>query len=498
VVQDISERKRLERMKSEFVSTVSHELRTPLTSISGALDLAVGGALGELPEPAMEMLQLAHRNARRLGALVGDLLDLEKLLAGKLSLSRSMQSLQALLVDIVGSLAPYAERFGVRISMHELPRVSLNTDPERLTQVMNNLLSNAIKFSEAGGEVEIEASLSAADVELRVLDRGGGVPEAFRSRLFQSFAQADNSNERNVSGSGLGLSISRELMARLGGDIGYAPREGGGSCFWVRLPISEEAPIVSSEPVAAHVLIVEDDPDVAVVLGMLIAREGFEPVYASNLAAAREQLRTTPVQAITLDLGLGDERGEDLLVELRADPATAELPVLIVSGKPSADDPSDPRTARMSRPLNVSMLIAALKAITSGHDDSTAATILHVEDDSDHARFVQDTLRGAATVMTARSLSEAAGMLVARRFDLVILDLALPDGDGRRLLDALPSPTPPVLVLSQRELAPDATGPFAAVLTKSGTNAEKLERFVRMLLPTPAGKDPQPAPRGAE
>jgi DNA-binding response OmpR family regulator len=139
-----------------------------------------------------------------------------------------------------------------------------------------------------------------------------------------------------------------------------------------------------------------------------------------------------------------------------------------------------------------------LKAITSGHDDSTAATILHVEDDSDHARFVQDTLRGAATVMTARSLSEAAGMLVARRFDLVILDLALPDGDGRRLLDALPSPTPPVLVLSQRELAPDATGPFAAVLTKSGTNAEKLERFVRMLLPTAAGKDPQPAPRGAE
>ncbi len=498
VVQDISERKRLERMKSEFVSTVSHELRPPLTSISGALDLAVGGALGELPEPAMEMLQLAHRNARRLGALVGDLLDLEKLLAGKLSLSRSMQSLQALLVDIVGSLAPYAERFGVRISLHELPGVNLNTDPERLTQVMNNLLSNAIKFSEAGGEVEVEASLQDADVELRVLDRGVGVPEAFRSRLFQSFAQADNSNERNAEGTGLGLSISRELMARLGGDIGYAPREGGGSCFWVRLPISEEAPIVASEPTVARVLIVEDDPDVAVVLGMLISREGFEPVYASNLAGAREQLRSTSVQAITLDLGLGLERGEDLLVELRADPATAELPVLIVSGRPSAGDSSDARTARMSKPLNPSTLIAALKAITADRGDSPAATILHVEDDHDHACFVQDTLRGTAVILTARSLSEAAGMLAARCFDLVILDLALPDGDGRSRLDALPRPSPPVLVLSQRELAPDATRPFAAVLTKSGTNAEKLERFVHMMLPTAAARGSQPTARGAE
>jgi DNA-binding response OmpR family regulator len=363
---------------------------------------------------------------------------------------------------------------------------------------MNNLISNAIKFSEAGGEVEIEASLRDADVELRVLDRGVGVPEAFRSRLFQSFAQADNSNERNAEGTGLGLSISRELMARLGGDIGYAPREGGGSCFWVSLPTAEESPAVAGAPAHARVLIVEDDPDVAVVLGMLISRQGFEPVYASNLAGAREQLRITSVQAITLDLGLGDERGEDLLAELRANPATAELPVLIVSGKTSAGDPADARTARMSKPLNPSTLIAALKAITADRDDSAAAMILHVEDDHDHARFVQDTLRGAATVLNACSVSEAEAMLAARRFDLVILDLGLPDGDGHRLLNALPRPPPPVLVLSQRVLDPDAARPFAAVLTKSGTDAAKLERCVQMLLPSAARVSSKPEPRGAE
>lgn len=493
VVQDISERKRIERMKSEFVSTVSHELRTPLTSISGALDLAVGGALGELPELAMEMLELAHRNARRLGALVGDLLDLEKLLAGKLSLSKSKQELQALMVDVIGSLAPYADRFGVRLRLGDLPRITLHTDPERFTQILNNLLSNAIKFSAQHAEVEVQAAVHGHMVELQILDRGCGVPESFRKHLFQSFAQADNSNERKSEGTGLGLSISRELAARLGGEIGYSPREGGGSCFWVRLPISEEAPIAPMNLGSPRVLIVEDDPDVAVVLGMLISREGFEPVYASDLAGARAQLGMYAVQAVTLDLGLGQERGEDLLRELRADPATVDLPVLIVSGRPTVLDSPRDKTGQIAKPLNPSALIAALKAIIADTSKPDAPRVLLVEDDPDHAQFVSEAIGSDAALMCARTLSEASGMLSAMRFDLVILDLGLPDGDGRTLLERMPQPSPPVLILSQRELAPDATRPFAAALLKSSTDAPKLQRFIDMVLRSSARTTSSPS-----
>lgn len=482
VVQDISERKRIERMKSEFVSTVSHELRTPLTSISGALDLAVGGALGVLPDLAMEMLELAHRNARRLGALVGDLLDLEKLLAGKLSVSKSMQELQALMVDVVGSLAPYADRFGVTLRLADLPRITLHTDPERFTQILNNLLSNAIKFSAEHAEVEVQAAVHGHMVELQVLDRGCGVPESFRKHLFQSFAQADNSNERKSEGTGLGLSISRELATRLGGEIGYLPRAGGGSCFWVRLPISQDLPIALTHLGTPRVLIVEDDPDVAVVLGMLISREGFEPVYASDLAGARAQLGMYSVHAVTLDLGLGQERGEDLLRELRADPATVDLPVLIVSGKPTVLDAPGDRTGQIAKPLNPSALIAALRAIIADTSNPDIPQVLLVEDDPDHVQFVREAIGSSTALMCARSLSEASGMLSARKFDLVILDLGLPDGDGRTLLERMPQPSPPILILSQRELAPDATRPFAAALLKSSTDAPKLQRFIDMVL----------------
>jgi PAS domain S-box-containing protein len=510
VVQDISERKRLEQMKSEFVSTVSHELRTPLTSISGALDLVCGGALGEPPHAMAEMLDLAHRNARRLNVLIGDLLDLEKLVAGKMSLNRSPHSLHALLVDAVGSLQGYAEKHAVKLLLHPGLPMELMVDAGRFCQVLANLVSNAIKFSPKFGVVEIEAAALAADVEIRVLDRGPGVVDDFLPRLFESFAQADAETSGHRDGTGLGLAISRQLTERMGGRIGYAPRALGGSCFWLQFPLlaSAAAPFALIAPTAPteqaersvdlaqitqparplQVLIVEDDPDVATVFGAMLSRAGFATRHASSIKEAQAELAEHRFDALTLDLGLGEEDGSSLLKELRLNPATAELPVLLVSGHPdlaqASMDPTDSHTSLLAKPLNPIALAQSLRLLMAPDSPPERTRILHVEDDFDDAQRLHGGLSQLGEVWTAGSLQAARDMLSRSDFDLIVLDLILPDGDGLELLENAAKPLPPIIVHSKRRLSPDRALHLAAVLPKGLGGSSRVTEVARLILAT--------------
>ncbi|WP_343350762.1 ATP-binding protein [Pseudomonas sediminis] len=235
-ITDITQRKHLEQMKNEFVSTVSHELRTPLTSIAGSLGLINGEALGPVPNAMREMLSIAQSNSQRLRQLIDDLLDMDKLLAGKMNFIPQQLDIDSFLAECVTSHQGFARQHDVQLTYTGGPVAQITADPMRLQQVLSNLLSNALKFSPAGSQVLLSAQELGGQIRILVVDQGPGVPAEFVDRLFEKFSQADASDRRQKGGTGLGLAISKELIERMGGCIGFYPRPGGGSVFWVELP----------------------------------------------------------------------------------------------------------------------------------------------------------------------------------------------------------------------------------------------------------------------
>ncbi|HEY0963765.1 MAG TPA: ATP-binding protein [Pseudomonadales bacterium] len=241
VMHDLSEQKRMERMKDEFVSTVSHELRTPLTAISGALSLIQSGVLGEVPEAMREQLAEAGRNSERLNSIINDLLDMDKLLAGKMNFRFERCALVPLLDEALAAMRSYAEIYGVRLVRRGDVPATLDVDAMRLTQVLTNLLSNACKFAPGSSDVVLEHRIEGDTVLISVIDTGPGIPEAFRSRLFQKFSQAETSDSNRKGGTGLGLVICKELVERMHGTIGFESAEGEGTRFWCRLPVMSDS-----------------------------------------------------------------------------------------------------------------------------------------------------------------------------------------------------------------------------------------------------------------
>ena len=238
IKQDITRRKDIDNMKNRFISMVSHELRTPLTSILGSLGLIAGGATGNFSPQAEQLINIAFRNSERLLNLINDILDIEKIEAGKMKFNIRPVDVKALVDKSIESMKIFGEKLGVQfLLVSAFPEtVMVRADNDRLMQVLTNLLSNAAKFSPQGSTVEISITRKQPMVCISIADHGQGVPENFRPRIFEKFAQANISDSQSKPGTGLGLSICKAIIELLQGTIGFASKEGFGSTFYFELP----------------------------------------------------------------------------------------------------------------------------------------------------------------------------------------------------------------------------------------------------------------------
>lgn len=495
--RDVTERKEVDRLKSEFVSTVSHELRTPLTSIRGSLGLLESGSSAISAAQHVELIRIARENTDRLIRLINDVLDLEKIESGKLELDHSKLVPANLVTEAVNNVSAVAAQHKVEIALELEDRGTVHGDHDRIVQVLVNLLGNAIKFSPAQSTVTVSVRTHHDRVRFAVRDQGPGIPVTHHARLFNRFEQMDGSDRRAKGGTGLGLAICKAIVEQHGGTIGVHSEPGAGSEFFFTLGATE-ATRASAPPLAEipterrRLLVIEDDPDVAQVLRTLLKAEGYGVSTAGTMAGAKEVLAQTDVDVILLDIGLPDGNGVDLWAWLRGQARTASIPVVVVSGRfneDNAESMGGPLLANwLVKPFSSDALLQSIRRAV--HEPGTPALVLLVEDDVSTREVISAQLRRlGAECVDAGSGSEAIEALRDRCPDLIILDVNIHDIDGFELVERFRkgrARTTPLVVYTSRDLSAlekrQLTLGLTKHLTKCRSSQEEFVGAVRDLL----------------
>ena len=493
IFRDVSERREIDRMKDEFTSVVSHELRTPLTSIRGSLGLLASGALGPLPERGQRMVDIAVQNTDRLVRLINDILDIERIESGEVSMDVRPTDAAGLVQQAAEVMQGLAERAGVRLEAAAEP-AALVADPDRIVQTLTNLLSNAIKFSPQGGLVTVRARRVGADVLFEVRDTGRGIPADKLGAVFERFQQVDASDAREKGGTGLGLPICRSIVQQHGGRIWAESVEGRGSTFSFTLPGDDrvspaDAPDEGSGPL---VLVCEDDASIRAVLGETLRVNGYRAVLAAGGEEAVELAIKQRPDAVLLDLLMPGMDGWQTARALKDVPSLRGVPIVVVSvvdrlaGERAGPDASD----WVAKPIDEQALLRAVERATGQAD--RPARVLVVEDDRDLANVLRAGLeRDGITVAHAATGDTAVDL--GRDFDpdLLILDLGMPALDGFEILDLVREDEMlrglPIVVYTARDIVGRDLERLRAqgvteVLTKARVSPQELERRVLGLL----------------
>ncbi|MBT9331364.1 PAS domain S-box protein [Paracidobacterium acidisoli] len=501
--RDISQRDALDRMKDEFISTVSHELRTPLTSIRGALGLLSSGMLGEVAPKAANLMRIAVSNSDRLVRLINDILDLERLQSGRAPLAFRQFALDEMAQQAIDAIQPMADTAQVKVELQAVP-APVEADPDRLLQVLTNLLSNAVKFSGAGSSVRVVVRTGNGGVTLGVIDEGRGIPADKLESIFDRFQQVDASDSRQKGGTGLGLAICRTIMEQHGGRIWAEQNPERGATFYVFLPErsrldarplpGDDAGSVTAADERAEmetaILLCEDDVEACAVLSASLQRHGYRVMEAEYGEPAAEMARESLPGAILIDPARAGARAWDTLRMLKSEEATAKIPVIVLSllSREGAQN-GTAEAAWVQKPADEERLLGELSRVLCCRDER--ARVLVVEDDPDLARVVIATFeRDGILVDHAPTRRSAIELCERQRPDLILLDLALPDGDGFHVVDWLRQREEmrslPLVVYSAREVSAQEQqqlrlGP-TEFLTKARVQPQEVEALVLTML----------------
>jgi signal transduction histidine kinase len=370
---------RANRAKSEFLAKMSHELRTPLNSIIGFSEVLHERTAGQLTPKQDRYVSNVLASGRHLLDLINDILDISKVEAGRMDLRRERFDLGEALGEVGATLAPLAERKGLRLLIDHDPSLgAIDADRAKLKQILFNLLSNAIKFSPDPGDVRVESRAAAIEglpnaVLITVEDHGIGIAPADQRRIFDEFSQVDSAYARQQTGTGLGLALARRLAQLHGGDITLDSALGRGARFTLRLPLGPHAGLpqdaagMTQDPAvpldAPLVLIIEDDAQAGELLGHYFGEAGFRVAHASNGDLALRLLPALRPAVITLDILLPGRHGYEVLALLRSDPLARDVPIIVVS---VTDDDGIGRdlgaTAWVTKPTRREVVLDAVRA----------------------------------------------------------------------------------------------------------------------------------------
>jgi PAS domain S-box-containing protein len=420
VVEDISERKKIERFKNEFVSVVGHELRTPLTSIRGSLGLLAGGVAGDLPPEAREMVQLAVDNTDRLVRLVNDTLELERLDAGRMELHRVPADLADLTATAFRAVDALAQAAAVSL-VSTVSGVWLLADPDRVVQALVNLLGNAVKFSPPARTVTVSAEPRGQLALISVADEGPGIPADKLDSIFERFTQVDSSDARDKGGTGLGLAITRAIVEHHGGRIWAERNPAGGSTFRMTLPLLGSR---------AAIAVCERRAETRARMTELVERLGHPAIAAASAQDVRDAAQREPVAAIVIALGPALPQ---TLEALRADRATSDVPVVLVGG-----GSRDGGTAGVAAWLETSGDRTLVEALRRSVPAVRLHRVLVVEDDPDLGRILLATLASAGINADLAATGREAMLAIEQAPpDLLVLDVGLPGEDGFAVADWL-------------------------------------------------------------
>jgi len=496
----LSERSQLDTLKDEFISTVSHELRTPLTSIRGALGLLSSGTLGTLEPRAMNLLRIATTNTDRLIRLINDILDLERMESGRAPLQIRRCSLRDLCQQAIETMTPMAEEHTVHLELvsfvsgqaASIDSLFFDGDSDRILQVLTNLLSNAIKFSPAESTVRINTEATSDSILVKVVDEGRGIPADKLDSVFDRFQQVEHADARQRGGTGLGLSISRSIVQQHSGSIWAQRNLVKGTTMFVMLPRTARATDLpaSATPIPTgegSILICDDDPEIRTIVSEHLTRQGYTVLEASNGHEALTVAAEKQVEAILLDLYMPGLSGWETLQRLRDTPATAEIPVVVLSVLSSTLRPQLSGDAQgwVQKPFNENLLFAELGRVL--HHGEGPAHVLLVEDDDDLASVLIANFRDAAVhIDHASTRQQAVRHCIKHRPDLIILDLKLPDGDGFSFVDWLRQQqglrSMPMVVYSGNELSDAEMSKLrlghTEFLTKAKVQPQEVETLV--------------------
>jgi DNA-binding response OmpR family regulator/nitrogen-specific signal transduction histidine kinase len=470
------------QLKDEFIATVSHELRTPLTAITASLALMQDELDPHVGLETKELLDIAHANSRRLHRLVDDILDIEKLEAGKVAFHLGRVEVRPLLAQVIATDRVLAQRNGVTLRLGPAQAGDVHADEDRLAQVVANLISNAIKFSPRGGEVVLSAEKRDGKVRIAVRDHGPGIPAHFRDRVFEKFAQADNSDARAKGGTGLGLSIVKEVVQQMGGSVGFADAPGGGTMFFADLP-AFDAERVSEVPI----LLCAATQGAIGIVGEWLRHDGYQVDWSRSAGDAIARASATGYGLVLIDLQLGDIDGISLLRKLRRLPGYGETPLIVLcnggAGRHSQHDavPLDVFDW-IEDPLGPEELRRRIDEAL-GTDAVRAARILHLDDDPAVLAALARACHADEHVVSAGSVAEARAALAAGDFDLAILDLDLDGSNGMDLLPDLRNrdgKAVPVIIYSVHGADPAQAAQVQAALIKSRGSIENLVRLLRV------------------